>query len=140
MATVAERQIEKRSLNQPDEIRSLPKARIEVVRAGGHTLMRVRFEPGWRWSEHIKPTVGTESCEVPHVGYLLSGQLATRMNDGTELIFRAGDFAVIPPGHDGWVVGDEPAEFLDFQGGERYGKQCRARPGERAHPPACRGK
>ena len=121
MATAAEKQIEKRSLDHPDEVRSLPKARIEVVRAGGHTLMRVRFEPGWRWSEQLKPTVGTESCEVPHVGYVISGQLAAKMNDGTELIFQAGDFAVIPPGHDGWVVGDEPAVFLDFVGGEQYG-------------------
>jgi len=113
--------LQKKSLDQPDEVRSLPKTRVEVVTIGEHTLMRVRFEPGWRWSEHVKPTVGTESCEVPHVGYVISGRLATRMNDGTQLEFAPGDFVVIPPGHDGWVVGDEPAIFLDFVGGERYG-------------------
>jgi quercetin dioxygenase-like cupin family protein len=123
MPTAAIRQIDKKSLDHPDEIRSLPKLRVEIVKLADHTLMRARFEPGWRWSEHLKPTVGAQSCEVQHVGYLISGQLATRMNDGTEFTFRPGDFVVIPPGHDGWVVGDEPAVFLDFVGGEQYGRR-----------------
>ena len=122
MATVT-MELLRKNLDQPDEVRELPKTRVEVVRLGGYTIMRARFEPGWRWSEHVKPTVGTGSCEVRHVGYVISGQLATRMNDGTEIIFRPGDFAVIPAGHDGWVVGNEPAVFIDFEGGEQYGKR-----------------
>ncbi len=114
---------EKKSLNHPDEVRSFPKGRVEVVRVGEHTLMRATFEPGWRWSQHVKPQVGTESCEVPHVGYVISGQLATRMHDGTEIEAGPGDFVAIPPGHDGWVVGDEPVVFLDFVGGEVYGRR-----------------
>jgi quercetin dioxygenase-like cupin family protein len=120
MATVTT-ELLKKSFEHPDEVRELPKARVEVIKLGGYSAMRVRFEPGWRWSEHMKPAVGTESCEVRHVVYVISGQLATRMNDGSETIFHAGDFAVIPPGHDGWVVGGQPAEIIDFEGGERYG-------------------
>ena len=122
MATVTTRRLQRKSLNSPDEVRSLPLVRVEVVRLGEHTLMRATFEPGWRWSEHVKPTVGTPSCEVAHVGYLISGHLATLMDDGTQIVFEPGDFADIPPGHDGWVVGDEPAVFLDFVGGETYAK------------------
>ena len=120
MATVT-MELLRKSFEHPDEVRELPKARVEVIKLGGYSAMRVRFEPGWRWSEHIKPAVGTESCEVRHVVYVISGQLATRMNDGTETIFHAGDFGVIPSGHDGWVVGGQPAEIIDFEGGERYG-------------------
>ena len=114
---------EKKSLNHPDEIRSFPKGRVEVVRVGEHTLMRATFEPGWRWSQHVKPQVETESCEVLHVGYVISGRLRTRLNDGREIESGPGDFVVLPPGHDGWVVGDEPAVFLDFVGGEIYGRR-----------------
>ena len=73
-----------------------------------------RFEPGWKWSEHIKPMVGTPSHEAEHVGYLLSGCLYTKMDDGSETEFVAGDLAYIPAGHDGWTVGDEPAVFLEI--------------------------
>lgn len=122
MTTVPVKRLQKKSLRSPDEVRSLPHLRVEVVRIGERSLMRATFEPGWKWSEHVKPTVGTASCEVAHVGYLISGRLATRMNDGTQLVFEPGDFVDIPPGHDGWVEGDEPAVFLDFVGGETYGK------------------
>ncbi len=122
MTTAQTARLRRKSLNSPDEVRSLPHLRVEVVRIGGRSLMRATFEPGWKWSEHVKPTAGTTSCEVAHVGYLISGRLATRMNDGTQLVFEPGDFVDIPPGHDGWVEGDEPAVFLDFEGAEKYGK------------------
>ena len=115
--------LQKKSLDHPDEVRSFPKALVEVVRVGDLTLMRARFEPGWRWSEHMKPRVGTQSCEVAHVGYVISGHLMTRLNDGTELESKPGDFVVIPPGHDGWVVGNEPAVLVDFVGGEDFGRR-----------------
>jgi hypothetical protein len=117
--------IQRKSLNAPDEVRSHPKLSVEVVHVGRHTLMRATFAPGWRWSRDLKPAVGTDSCEVAHLGYLVSGRLATRMNDGSEEIFEPGDFVEIPPGHDGWVVGDEPVVFLDFVGGETYARPPR---------------
>ncbi len=111
-----------KSMNKADEVRTLPKTRIEVVSFGDVALMRVTFQPGWRWSEHVKPTAGTNSCEVPHFNYGISGRLHVRMDDGTESEVGPGDVQLLPPGHDAWVVGDEPYVGLDFQGGLIYGK------------------
>jgi hypothetical protein len=94
-----------------------------VVTVGGTTLGLATFEPGWRWSENVKPLVGTDSCEVTHIGYMLSGRLGNRMNDGTEMEFHEGDLVFIPPGHDGWTVGDEPAVFLQILGAADYAKK-----------------
>lgn len=82
--------------------------------AGGLTLMRGRFEPGWRWSNDVKPIAGTDSCQTRHLGYVLSGAMQVRQDDGTELTVRAGDLFDLPAGHDAWVVGDEPCEMVDF--------------------------
>ncbi|GCE24408.1 cupin domain-containing protein [Dictyobacter kobayashii] len=87
-----------KSLNTPDEVRSLPKTKVEVINLGELTLMKLTFEPGWRWSEHVKPTVGTDSCEVPHFNYGLSGRLHVKMDDGTESEIGAGDAQLLPPG------------------------------------------
>jgi len=106
----------------PDEVRDVPKARVEVVKLGDATAMRGTFEPGWKWSECVKPIAGTDSCEVAHLGYVISGTMVCRMNDGTELTFKPGDAAIIPPGHDAWVTGNEPCVFLDFQGAASYAK------------------
>jgi len=111
-----------KSLNTPDEIRSLPKTKVEVIDFGDVSLMKLTFEPGWRWSEHVKPTAGTASCEVPHFNYGISGRLHVRMDDGTESEIGPGDAQFLPPGHDAWVVGDEPYVGLDFQGGHLYAK------------------
>jgi quercetin dioxygenase-like cupin family protein len=108
----------------PDEVREFERGRSELVSLGDATLARFVFEPGWRWSEHVKPLVGTDSCRVQHTGYLLSGSLATRMDDGTEFTVEAGDLVSIPPGHDGWVVGDEPAVFVEIRGAEQYAKRA----------------
>lgn len=113
--------VQKKSLNEPEEVRTLPKTRIEVISFGELSLMRVTLEPGWRWSEHVKPSAGTPSCEVPHFSYGLSGRLRVRMNDGTESEAGPGDAMLLPPGHDAWVVGDEPYVGLDFLGGHLYG-------------------
>jgi hypothetical protein len=111
-----------KSLNVPEEVRELPKTRIDVIDFGSVSLMRLTLQPGWRWSEHVKPAVGTESCEVPHFNYGISGRLHILMDDGTESEIGAGDAQLLPPGHDAWVVGDEPYVGLDFQGGHLYGK------------------
>ena len=71
-------------------------------------------QPGWKWSEHIKPLVGTDSCQVAHQGITISGSMCVKMDDGTEITFGPGDAFYIPPGHDGWVVGDEPMKCYEF--------------------------
>jgi quercetin dioxygenase-like cupin family protein len=100
--------IQRKSLDQPDETRTFENGKAEVVTLGDFTASRLVFEPGWRWSENVKPIAGTDSCQVLHTGYQVSGRLHVRMDDGTEEEFGPGDAYVIPPGHDGWVVGDEP--------------------------------
>jgi hypothetical protein len=111
-----------KSFNVPDEIRPIPKGKVEVVKLGDLPVIRDTFEPGWRWSESIKPMVKTDSCQVYHLLYVLSGRIATRMNDGSTSELGPGEVGVIPPGHDGWVVGDEPCVVLDFGGSAVYGK------------------
>jgi len=112
----------KKRFETPDETRDVPKAKVEVVNIGDAVAMRGTFEPGWKWSECVKPIVGTDSCEVAHLGYVVQGTMVCRMNDGTEITVTAGDAANIPPGHDAWVTGTEPCVFLDFQGATNYAK------------------
>ena len=114
--------METKNFGTPDEIRTLPKTKIEVVNLGDGTVMKLTLEPGWRWSEHVKPTAGTDSCQVPHFNYAISGRMHVRMDDGTESEVGPGDVQLLGPGHDAWVVGDEPFVVLDFQGGKIYGK------------------
>src|SRR3990170_133740 len=108
----------------PDETRSPAKTKIDVVKMDVTTAARLSFEPGWRWSECIKPVVGTESCQVRHVGVVQSGQMAIRHDDGTELELGPGDAYVIEPGHDAWVVGDEGFVGFEFESraAEEYAK------------------
>jgi hypothetical protein len=89
---------------------------------GAHSIGRYSFEPGWKWSTCVKPIVGTQSCQTPHVGYMLSGRLGGVMDDGTEFQIRAGEAYSIDPGHDGWVEGDEPAVGVEFQSLKDYAK------------------
>ena len=111
---------ETKNFEHPDEVREFPHGRLELVKIGGTTIGRATFEPGWRWSESVKPIAKTDSCEASHLIYQVSGRLHTRMDDGTESDCRAGDICVIPPGHDGWVVGNERVVALDIQGSEKY--------------------
>ncbi len=115
--------IQKKSLNSPDETRTFPKGKVEIVTVEGITFGRVTLEPGWKWSEHVKPIANTESCESPHTQYIISGRLKVKMNDGTEAEFGPGDMAVIPPGHDGWVIGNEPVVVIDITGMTHFAKQ-----------------
>jgi hypothetical protein len=112
----------RKSFDDPQEIRTVPKGRIEIVKLGDVTAMRTRFEPGWRWSECVKPVVGTESCQVGHLIHMVSGRMAVRMDDGSVAEFGPGDVGHIPPGHDAWTIGDEAAVSVDFQGGAVYAK------------------
>ena len=109
-------QLRRKRFDRPDEVRQVEKARIELVELGELAVGRAVFEPGWRWSEHVKPIVGTESCQVHHIGYVVSGHLHVEMSDGAALEVMGGDAFEIPPGHDAWVVGDEPWISIDWAG------------------------
>ena len=105
---------EAKSIDKTDEVREFEKGRVEVVTVGTTTLTRSTMQPGWRWSECVKPIAGTDSCQVPHNGYSVSGQLRVRQDDGTEIELNPGDAYSIAPGHDANVVGDEPWVGIDF--------------------------
>jgi hypothetical protein len=107
--------VESRAFESPDETRTPDKTRVEVVRMGGTTAARLTFEPGWRWSECVKPVAGTESCQVRHVGIVESGRMTVRHDDGTEAEIGPGRAYVIEPGHDAWVVGDERFVGYEFE-------------------------
>ena len=111
-----------KSFDAPDETRAPDKTKVEIVRLSGATVARFTFQPGWRWSECVKPVVGTESCQARHVGAIVSGQLHVVHNDGGEAEVGRGDAYVIEPGHDAWVVGDEPAVVVDWYGASNYAK------------------
>jgi quercetin dioxygenase-like cupin family protein len=113
---------EKKSMDAPEETRTFDKGKVEIVKVGGGTVGRATFEPGWRWSEHVKPIAGTELCQAPHVAYQISGTLHVVMADGSEFDVKPGDVGVIPPGHDAWVVGNEPVVTVDWAGMESYAK------------------
>jgi hypothetical protein len=100
----------------PDEVREFPKGRLELVMVGGAMVGRAVFEPGWRWATSVQPMAKTKSSEAPHFQYHVSGVLRIKMDDGTEFDCKPGDISLLPSGHDAWVIGDEPAVVIDFQG------------------------
>jgi hypothetical protein len=113
-----------KSLSNADEVRTFDKGKVELVKVDGVVIGRATFQPGWRWSESVKPLAGTKSCEAPHFQYHVSGTLRVRMDDGTEVDCRPGDVSLLPTGHDAWVVGDEPVVVVDFQGMADYARQA----------------
>lgn len=114
--------IESRSFDTPDETRTPDKSRIEVVNLGDTEVGRFTFSPGWRWSECIKPVVGTESCQVDHVGVAVSGRITVMHNDGTKASLSAGVAYRIRPGHDAWVEGDDDFVGYEFKSAAEYAK------------------
>ncbi len=123
-ATKNAQTIEKKSLNRPDEVRTFEKGKVELATIGGITFGRATFQPGWRWSDHVKPIAKTKSCQAPHTQYVISGRLAVMMEDGTKVEFGPGDVGIIPPGHDGWVVGNEPVVAIDVTGMTDYARRA----------------
>lgn len=111
-----------KSFSMPDETRTPAGAKVEVVRLGTASAARFVFQPGWRWSTSVKPVVGTDSCRARHVGAIVSGRLHVVHNDGTSVEAGPGDAYAIEPGHDAWVVGDEPVVALEFESAETYAK------------------
>jgi hypothetical protein len=123
MSTAETRHVtEQKSFAEPDEVREFPNGRVEILEIGNGQVGRIIAEPGWRWSNDVKPIAGTDSCEAPHFQYHVSGRLAIRMDDGTELIAGPGDITSLPSGHDAWVVGDEPVVVIDWYGASNYAK------------------
>ena len=104
-----------KNLSSPDTTTTpFEKGKIETVTVDGVTLLRETLQPGWKWSEHVKPVVGGDSCQKRHLKYIISGRQMVVMNDGTKIELAPGDFSVIEPGHDAWVVGDEPNVLLEM--------------------------
>jgi mannose-6-phosphate isomerase-like protein (cupin superfamily) len=114
--------LEVKSYDSPDEQRRPDKTALDIVNVGGYTQGRITLEPGWRWSECIKPVVNTDSCQTAHVGYCISGSIEVEMEDGTRATIKAGDAYTIPPGHDAHVVGQEQFRALEFLSAADYAK------------------
>ena len=111
-----------RSFEKADEVREFPNGRAEILNVGDAEIGRLVLEPGWRWSNDVKPIAGTDSCHAPHFQYHVAGQLAIVMDDGTEFIAGPGDITSLPSGHDAWVVGNEPVVVVDWFGASNYAK------------------
>lgn len=104
----------------PDELRTFEKGTFEIVRLAGMTIGRATYQPGWKWSTHVGPTVGAKSCHVEHVGIVLSGSAVAAMDDGKIIDLRPGDIFYIPPGHDSWVTSPTPYVSLHLLGADTY--------------------
>ena len=117
-----EKGLVKKSVSSPDETRTFKYGKFEVLTIGGFKFGRATLQPGWKWSTSIKPIAKTDSCQVHHIGYMISGSLEVTLNDGTKDTFNAGDSFDIPPGHDGKVAGNNPLVYLDFIGAAEYAK------------------
>jgi mannose-6-phosphate isomerase-like protein (cupin superfamily) len=120
--------IEVKNIHKADERRDFPHGHIVVLSLSGLSFGVATFEPGWRWSESVRPIAGTESCEVHHNGYVVEGRLRLRMNDGSESEAGPGDVFVCPPGHDAWVIGEEPCVVYDFAGGATEYAKAKGQP------------
>jgi hypothetical protein len=112
--------MQKRAFDSPDETRTFPHGKLELVKFENITFGLTTFEPGWKWSESVGPIAKTDSCQSFHSNYFLSGRLRVRMDDGSEQEFGPGDLGIIPPGHDAWVVGDEAVLAIDVTGMTHY--------------------
>ncbi len=122
--------LQRRRFSDSTDVRTIPRGRIDVVELDDAVVGRMTYEPGWRWSVDVRPIAGTDTCQYHHLGLSLSGRLRAQMADGAELEIAPGDVFEIPPGHDAWVVGDEPWVSVDFESMRTYGRQLDDR-GER---------
>ena len=115
----------RKSFDSPEETRPFEdgKGKIDLVDLGGGAVGRGVFEPGWKWSDHVKPIAKTDSCQAAHAGYCVSGRMVVVMDDGERQEFGPGDVMIAPPGHDAWVVGDEACVLVDWQGFADYAKR-----------------
>jgi mannose-6-phosphate isomerase-like protein (cupin superfamily) len=124
MSTRLKEKVEHKSFSNGAEIRSFPNGKAEVMDIAGSSVGRLIVNPGWRWSNDVKPIANTEWCEAPHFQYLISGTLHVKMSDGAEFDLHAGDVSYLPSGHDAWVVGSEPVVVVDWHGASNYAKKA----------------
>ncbi len=117
------KKLEVKGFSNPDEVRTFDKGKLEQIKVGGALIGRATLQPGWKWSESVKPLAKTDSCEAPHFQYHASGTIRIRMDDGTESDVKAGEVSLVPTGHDAWVLGSEPVVLIDFQGMADYAKE-----------------
>jgi hypothetical protein len=115
-------EMQKKTVSKPDERRMFAKGQVDLVALGGVTFGRATLQPGWKWSTCVKPLVNTKSCQAPHLQYHVSGRFHVVMDDGSKQEFGPGDVALIPPGHDAWVVGNVPVVVIDISGMVDYAK------------------
>jgi mannose-6-phosphate isomerase-like protein (cupin superfamily) len=120
MATTLLSGAESKNFKNSSDTRDFPKGRLDVVTVGGKSIGRAVFQPGWKWSESIKPIAKTTSCEASHLGYVISGSMTVVMDNGTTMHLGPGDAFAIPPGHDAWIDGNEACDLVDFVGFETY--------------------
>ena len=120
---MSESELTVRRLEEPDTSRSFALGRLDLVELAGMTIGRAEYEPGWRWSEHVGREQGKQSCDVAHVCLVVSGRNRIRMDDGREIEVGPGDLFAVGPGHDSWVVGDEPYVSLHFSGTQAYARK-----------------
>ena len=113
---------EQRNFVDADETRTFERGRLDLLKIGDSEIGRLTLEPGWRWSDHVKPLAGTEWCEAPHFQYHVAGTLRVRMADGSEFDAGPGDVTALPSGHDAWVVGDVPVVVVDWWGASNYAR------------------
>jgi hypothetical protein len=113
---------EQKTFETPDEVRTFEQGRLDLLRIGDSEIGRLTLEPGWRWSDHVKPIAGTDLCEAPHFQYHVAGTLHILMDDGTEIDAGPGDVTALPQGHDAWVIGDEPVVVVDWWGASNYAR------------------
>ncbi len=119
--------VESKSFDAPDDVRPFTgNGQAQVVELAGNTVVKATFEPGWRWSENVRPIAGTDSCQSPHFFYVISGRLKVVMDDGAELEAAPNDVVRVEPGHDAWVVGDEPCVSVDFGASPAYARRSDA--------------
>jgi hypothetical protein len=122
METTGHSTAEHKDFADADEVRTFPHGRAELLHIGGSDIGRLVFQPGWRWSNDVKPVAGTELCEAPHFQYHVAGTLRIAMADGTEFDAVPGQVTALPSGHDAWVVGDEPVVVVDWWGASNYAR------------------
>jgi len=115
--------MQKKSFFKPEKVRTFKDGTVELVTIGNIIFGRATFQPGWKWSDSVKPLVNSKSCEAPHLQYHVSGRLHVVMDDGSDDEFVPGDMSLLPPGHDAWVVGDEPVVVVDITGMADYAKK-----------------
>ena len=114
---------EHKDFAKADEVRKFGHGRVEILKMDGGTVGRLVLDPGWRWSEDVRPIVKTDWCEAPHFQYMVSGRLHVRMQDGSEFDLLPGSVSHLPAGHDAWVVGDEPVVLVDWYAASEYAKR-----------------